>query len=1305
MVPGKDQGGGGPTLELAYGLDERGKAGAGLPRSATLGSSVKVTFDYDDQFNLQGADSSWGAGSHARYDEWDRPISSQSGGRLDEDANPTGGALEDHVCPDAWQDTGVKGGLLADRAYDAAGHLVRDRRCQDVVDPASGVLEARWVERFFTYNAREQLVKVEQTNLAAPGRLAEVDPALQTVLEIEYDDFGRVEAEHRSAGAAGEVVTHYGYDDAGRVAAIRLDDAATEQVGYDRAGRVSYHCDGDEARWFGAYDAWGRLYKEWLPTGAVVQRKLDEAGNVLSEMTCGGDCESSPVLAQRMAHYTVSGEPDLEVTWLRHHDDPSEPAEVRVTRRLFDTAGRTVEILSGPAAEAPGQPSFAVAPDPATARRDLVQVYEGNDERVAWRYFGGPAEGDVEQTAERAEHYDYLQPDGDGTPLPWPFEVQQLERVPGQPGLVPTVLTELQYDGQGRPVLVSSSDGSSIATLYDRLGGAIQTMTGEGTITRSAFDSAGRLLRQYRPSPRGSTAYAYTLDGRLLEEAVERAVDPASPENPVPGSYWETLWTTAYSYQVPGDPQPLTTAWVRAITHPDGSVERFDYNPDGSVRTHTTREALSVTYDYDPANRLLAAIPAGTPPATMAALDQGDHYQYDRLRLVKAGFDDGFTLSGTVAFPSFDLEGRPRSEVVGSREAMGFEYDAWGNRERVTLPSGVGRDPAESVLTGYQRAFDTLDRLSGVGALSGLPSAFGADWSWGGGRLYGVTTRGPLATATRFAYYGQPGAGVPSTPGATWRLARLSFGSAQGASDPTTLLENHTWGGLELGYRGTAEQQLDGAKEGRRSLGLGLGLDAAMGWSWGLDPGLRVATAYAGPGSLTPDDSSGALESFTLLYGEGDQLERLVTSTESVDFGPPQPAGRLWGRGSVPFSYDASGSRTGDDRFTYSWDWRGRLAVVTVADPESPYAGHQVRYDYDALGRLLKRLHLGPLPEGDTDDSHRPFIELRQYLWEGSALLAEAGYGSLDGSWDDDSHLFLRWRKSYVPGPALDDAVQVRVQIEQPADSPDPDTLYSYLRDELGTVIGLVREEEGGDPAHPPVLARYLYTPYGEAFAETGPDLVAASFDVGVTSVETSGGVVVQDVTDPAANSAGALRLSLSAAPDPATLASGLLLQDDTTGVQLTQGTDYAIGPVADHPEELLLLPLDGWVKAHEYSVGSDCDARRSRGAHPRTRAHHHPGPARERPCSRSVRGPAPAVRQRRRGLRRPGRKAPRGPEPPLPGPLDRSGHRTRVRTCTVVRRTERVVAESRTPPGRRQPQPVRIRRVGAAHGDRPDGA
>ncbi|MCP4545459.1 MAG: hypothetical protein GY835_03200, partial [bacterium] len=267
---------------------------------------------------------------------------------------------------------------------------------------------------------------------------------------------------------------------------------------------------------------------------------------------------------------------------------------------------------------------------------------------------------------------------------------------------------------------------------------------------------------------------------------------------------------------------------------------------------------------------------------------------------------------------------------------------------------------------------------------------------------------------------------------------------------------------------------------------------------------------FSGPGAIEHDQPSGSLEQFYHGYGDGDQLESMTRGSQGQVRFTSGSNGRTTGRDGVDFAYDAAGRRTEDDRYTFIWDWRGRLYEINVKDewpanpntqPNEPiipaFAGHQVRFEYDGLGRLESRIHFGP-----EEDGERPLYEKRVFLWEGSSLLAEIAY-------DDLAETSRRWRKTYVPGTTgLDDAIQVRIETT----TPPSDRVYTFSRDELGTVLAVLMESDLADPdfevdpGNPLLLLRYVYTPFGEVHVETGPELRAAGFSETVISVETDAG-------------------------------------------------------------------------------------------------------------------------------------------------------------------------------------------------------
>ena len=472
-----------------------------------------------------------------------------------------------------------------------------------------------------------------------------------------------------------------------------------------------------------------------------------------------------------------------------------------------------------------------------------------------------------------------------------------------------------------------------------------------------------------------------------------------------------------------------------------------------------------------------------------------------------------------------------------------------------------------------------------------------------------MDTRGALGTAARYGYHGGAGPQVPGYDAGTasaWKLGRLSWGAA-GSAGPTAA-PAVSWGDFGYGWRGYDGAPSDGAKIGRQVLGATSehGVLAGLGWTWDYDNAVRLTEAIPGVGDVqgrAPPSGSTA-DRFTFSYGEGDQLlERLREATGDSEIFESGDYGRITSRDGAAFSYDGVGRRLQDDRFDYEWDWRGQLVAVTVratwpdgslsdAEPDgepdvSPYAGHRIGYEYDANGRLTRRLHDGVADAGGV----RPFIEERRFVWEGARLAAEAAYGAPDGT-------EMRWRRTYVPGPTgLDDPPQVVVEIFQPG-SPFSGTArtYTYLRDEQGTVVGLVAEDEGSDPQAPPVPMRYRYTPYGEAHAESRPELLRARFDAEAVEAATMGGTVTQSVADPALAAAGGLVLDWSLTLDPASLDTGLAVEELLPG---TGWTPVAAGraAVGEEPEDpgeigvasekprLIVLLADGWTRGRSYRV------------------------------------------------------------------------------------------------------------------------
>ena len=129
-------------VELRYQTGLNGREGSGFLDKASVGD-VEEKYEYypDDTGNIKERTTSFGTYAKYEYDEWDRPVREVLGMSNSAEYRAVNAQVE--------------------RAFDAAGHLVRERYYQKDVG---------WVETQYLYNHREQLVSVTRCALAASNR-------------------------------------------------------------------------------------------------------------------------------------------------------------------------------------------------------------------------------------------------------------------------------------------------------------------------------------------------------------------------------------------------------------------------------------------------------------------------------------------------------------------------------------------------------------------------------------------------------------------------------------------------------------------------------------------------------------------------------------------------------------------------------------------------------------------------------------------------------------------------------------------------------------------------------------------------------------------------------------------------------------------------------------------------------------------------------------------------------------------------------------------------------------------------------
>gem|GEM_PF-5042681 len=120
------------------------------------------------------------------------------------------------------------------------------------------------------------------------------------------------------------------------------------------------------------------------------------------------------------------------------------------------------------------------------------------------------------------------------------------------------------------------------------------------------------------------------------------------------------------------------------------------------------------------------------------------------------------------------------------------------------------------------------------------------------------------------------------------------------------------------------------------------------------------------------------------------------------------------------------------------------------------------------------------------------------------------------------------------------------------------------------------------------------HTPYGEAHAETGPELLRARYDNDLSEVRTVGGTVTQTVADETVAAPGGVLLSWSLPLDETTLAAGLLVEQLQAGAgwSAVPAGELVIGhrpddgtSTGDDATNLRVLLASGWQRGTSYRI------------------------------------------------------------------------------------------------------------------------
>ena len=271
-------------------------------------------------------------------------------------------------------------------------------------------------------------------------------------------------------------------------------------------------------------------------------------------------------------------------------------------------------------------------------------------------------------------------------------------------------LTQYSYDIMGRlectAVRMNESQfGGTLPDACTQAGGAIPDR-----ITRTVYDAAGQRLQLREgvgTADEGTEAtWAYDLGGRITTvidgngnraelryDGQGRQLCWIFPSTTRPGAFDDSTPANALASAGAASGDCVTT----------GDYERYGYDPAGNRTSLRKRDGSVLTYQYDALNRMTVKSIATQRTDLSAAQTRPVYYGYDLRNLqLFARFDSTSGEGVTNAYDGFGRVASSTTAMGGASRTLSYQYDADGNRTRITHPDGQA----------FNALYDPLDRIS-----------------------------------------------------------------------------------------------------------------------------------------------------------------------------------------------------------------------------------------------------------------------------------------------------------------------------------------------------------------------------------------------------------------------------------------------------------------------------------------------------------------------------------------------------------------------------------------------------------------
>ncbi|MBD3815373.1 MAG: RHS repeat-associated core domain-containing protein [Halothiobacillus sp.] len=376
--------------------------------------------------------------------------------------------------------------------------------------------------------------------------------------------------------------------------------------------------------------------------------------------------QSSPSAYTSATRYDATG----RVTGTIAPDpDGSGGLHYMAVRTTYDAAGRPIEVETG---ELSDWQSEAVAPaDWGTAASEGGTYTVLSSVETTYDAMGRKLTDTVRGSDDIAVSLTQYSYDNVGR-----LQCTAVRMNPAAYGSLPASACTLGSEGSNGPDRITKK-------IYDAAGQVLQIRSGVGTAIEAADVT-------YSYTDNGKVEYVVDANGNKAElryDGFDRQIRWVFPATTRPSSY--------------NDATPAT-ALASAGALNESDYEAYSYDANGNRLTLRKRDGSVLSYTYDNLNRMtVKAVPSRSGLAATHTRDV--YYEYDlRGLMTKARFD---ALTGEGITTAYDGFGRITSstfEMDGQSRTLAYEYDADGNRTKVTHPDG----------TWFSYAYDGLDRFT-----------------------------------------------------------------------------------------------------------------------------------------------------------------------------------------------------------------------------------------------------------------------------------------------------------------------------------------------------------------------------------------------------------------------------------------------------------------------------------------------------------------------------------------------------------------------------------------------------------------